>query len=118
MPKKKATNFKEYLELHHADFTPDKIEEILSFAAPKLTEDSSIHFCRKATRLIADGSYSDLEKLIISREQAIKGQRRSKLLNPHDYEPCKPFEIPALMTYRWSTIVRNVFNDIAKGLAL
>ncbi len=114
----KATNFKEYLELHHADFTPDKIEEILSFAAPKLTEDSSIHFCRKATRLIADGSYSDLEKLIISREQAIKGQRRSKLLNPHDYGPCKPFEIPTLMTYRWSTIVRNVFNDIAKGLAL
>ncbi|MCM1140255.1 MAG: DUF6361 family protein [Muribaculum sp.] len=114
----KAVHFKEYLELHQSDFMPEKIEEILSFAAPKLTEDSSIHFCRRAARLIADGGYSDLEKLIASREQAIKGPRRSKLMNPHDYEPGKPFEIPALMTYRWSTIVRNVFNDISKGLAL
>lgn len=113
----KAADFKEYLKLHQADFTPDKIEEILSFAAPKLTEDSSIHFCRRAARLIDDGSYSDLEKLIISREQAIKGPRRSKLINPHDYEPGKPFEIPALMTYRWSTIVRNVLIDIYRGIA-
>lgn len=112
-----ATHFKEYLEVHQADFTPYKIEEILSFAAPKLMEDSSIHFCRRAALLIAEGCYSNLEKLIISREQSIKGPRRSKLMNPGDYEPGKPFEIPALMTYRWSTIVKNVFNDISKGLA-
>ena len=113
----KAIKFKEYLVLHQSDIMPDKIEEILAFATPKLTEDSSIHFCRRAARFIADGSYSDLEKLIISREQAIKGPRRSKLMNPHDYEPGKPFEIPTHMTYRWSSIVKNVFNDISRGLA-
>ena len=114
----KAVAFHNYLEMHQSDFTTDKIEEILSFAAPKLTENSSVHFCRQATKFIADGSFSDLEKLIISREQSIKGPRRSKLMNPHYYEPGKPFEIPVLMTYRWSTIVKNVFNDISKGLAL
>lgn len=114
---KKAANFREYLILHHDDFAPDKIEKIISFAAREVTDDSSIQFCRQAALLIADGRESDLERLIISREQTIKGPRRSKLLNPHDYEPGKPFEVPALMTYRWSTIVCNVFNDISKGLA-
>ena len=113
----KAEDFRKYLELHQSDFTPDKIEEILSFATPKLTEDSSIHFCRRAAQLISEENYPALEQLIISREQTIKGARRSKLLNPRDYEQGKPFEIPALMTYRWSTIVKNVFNDISKGLA-
>lgn len=114
----KSAMFNTYLAEYQFDFAQEKIEEILSFAAPKLTEDSSIQFCRRAAHLIAEEDYAALERLVISREQTIKGPRRSKLMNLHDYEPGKPFEIPAFMTYRWSTIVRNVLNDIAKGLAL
>lgn len=50
------------------------------------------------------------------REQAIKGPRRSKLINSKDFEKGKPFELSAPMVFRWNTIVRNTINDIRDGL--
>lgn len=108
--------FTESLTAPHAEFAPGQIEEILDFAKPRISEDKSIGFCLKAARLISEGDYAALEREIVNREQDIKGPRRSKLLNPQDYEPGHPFDVPALMTYRWSTIVKTVFRDIAQGL--
>lgn len=112
-----SRKFEDYLHDYAGELTPDAIDEILAQTIGRVTDRSSVNFCRDAVRaLCLDDNFETLDRLIVLREQAIKGSRRSKLTNSKDFEKGKPFELSAPMAFRWNTIVRTTINDIREGL--
>lgn len=107
--------FEEY-ERYTEEFKPEAIQEILDFASTRVTEDSCKIFCSKASELVTANDWDNLDQLIVKREIAIKGMKRSKLMNVKEYAPGKPFQSPAIMAFRWNTIVRTVLTEISEGL--
>lgn len=108
--------FKEMLAKYRQDFTPEAIEEIIRFVSAKVTEESCKAFILNASKLIANGNLDELDRQIALRENAIKGLKRSKLINARELQQGKPFESPTMMAYRWNTIVRTVLTEIKEGL--
>lgn len=97
------------------EFTPEKIEEIIDLVTERVQEESCKVFILKAARLINESNFPELDRQIALREQAIKGLKRSKLINAKSMQQGKPFETPAMMSYRWNTIVRTVLTEIREG---
>lgn len=114
--KQKETEFFDYFKTHALNFTPDSIEEIIQSISPRVSEDTCKIFCRKASRLLNARDWGALDDLIMKREVETKTLKRSKLKNAGEHEPGKPFEVPAPMSFRWNTIVRNVLKEIKEGL--
>lgn len=108
--------FEEMLAEYRQEFMPEAIEEIISFVSAKVSEESCKTFILKASKLIADGNLEELDRQIALREKTIKGLKRSKLINARELQQGKPFESPAMMAYRWNTIVRTVLTEIKEGL--
>lgn len=98
------------------DFRVEAIEEIIRFVSAKVTEESCKAFILKASKLIADRNFDELDRQIILREKTIKGLKRSKLINAKELQQGKPFESPTMMAYRWNTIVSTVLTEIKEGL--
>ena len=113
---KELSEFNRLLSDNHNEFTPEAIEEIISFVSPKISEESCKSFVLKAANLIADGDFDELDRQIMLREKTIKGIKRSKLINAKELQRGKPFESPTMMTYRWKTIVSTVLSEISEGL--
>lgn len=112
-----SRKFEDYLHKYAKELTPDAINEILALTVGRVTDRSSIDFCRDAVQALSlSDNFETLDRRIMLREQAIKGPRRSKLINSKDFEKGKPFELSAPMAFRWNTIVRNTINDIRDGL--
>lgn len=103
------------LEFRH-EFTPEAIDEIVQIVSSRVSEESCKAFIVKSARLITEGNYDELDRQITLREKTIKGLKRSKLVNANDFEKGKAFESPAMMSYRWNTIVRTVLSEINEGL--
>ena len=114
--REKEEIFFDYLKTFQREFTPGAIEEILRFVSGRVTENSCKLFCVKAAQLLEKENWKSLDELIVRREVAIKTPSRSKLLNSKDFEQGKPFESPGLMSFRWNTAVRNMLNEIKRGL--
>ncbi len=108
--------FDEMLAEFSQEFVPESIEEIISFVSVKVTEESCKTFILKASKLITNGDFDELDRQITLREKTIKGLKRSKLINAKELQQRKPFESPTMMTYRWNTIVRTVLSEIKEGL--
>ena len=108
--------FDEMLAEFSQEFVPEAIEEIISFVSVKVTEESCKAFILKASKLIANGDFDELDRQITLREKTIKGLKRSKLINAKELQQGKPFESPSMMAYRWNTIVRTVLTEIKEGL--
>ena len=70
----------------------------------------------KAEYMIETQDFEGLDQLIAMREITIKGKKRSKLANAKEMIQGKPFESPAMMSFRWNTIVRTVLKEIKEGL--
>lgn len=109
-------NFFNWLSMYRNDFFYEAIDEIIRFVSGNVTEESCKVFCRKASKLIIQENWNALDELIVNREVEIKTLKRSKLMNPGDYEPGKPFDTPALMSFRWNTTVKNMLKEIMEGL--
>ncbi|MDE6574628.1 MAG: hypothetical protein K2L84_04790 [Muribaculaceae bacterium] len=99
-----------------SEFAPEAIDEIIRFVSVKVTEESCKTFILKASKLIVNGDYNELDRLLTTREKALKGLKRSKLINAKELQQGKPVESPTMMTYRWNTIVRTVLTEIKEGL--
>ncbi|MDE6121286.1 MAG: hypothetical protein K2F63_05800, partial [Muribaculaceae bacterium] len=97
--------FEEILAEYRQEFMPEAIEEIIRFVSVKVSEESCKAFILKASELIANGDYDELDHQITLREKTIKGLKRSKLINAKELQQGKPFESPTMMAYRWNTIV-------------
>ncbi len=108
--------FEVMLNEYGEDFRVEAIEEIIRFVSAKVTEESCKAFILKASKLIADRNFDELDRQIILREKTIKGLKRSKLINAKELQQGKPFESPTMMAYRWNTIVSTVLTEIKEGL--
>ena len=108
--------FHRTLEEFADEFTPESIEEIVRYVSPKVSEVTCRTFIIKSADLIAEKNFDELDRLITLREKSIKGIKRSKLINAGDMQQGKPFEIQAMMTYRWNSIVRTVLKEIKEAL--
>lgn len=108
--------FNELMAKFKDDFSPTAIKEIVHHISSRVQEESCKVFIFKAACLIAEGNYDELDRQITLREKAIKGLKRSKLINAKEMQPGKPFETPPMMAYRWNTIVRTVLSEIKEGL--
>lgn len=110
--------FESYWHEYAEEFTPEAVGEILALTVGRVTDRNSTEFCRQAAHaLTLDENLETLDRLIVRREQEIKGPRRSKLLNAKEFERGKAFEVSAPMSFRWNTIVRTTINDIREGLS-
>lgn len=109
-------DFGDKLRTYAPEFTPQAIDRIISFVNPLVNDEASKLFICRAAEAIAADDFERLDALILERERSIKGLRRSKLSNPGDYEPGKPFEKPAPMSYRWNTTGYNMLKEIREGL--
>lgn len=109
--------FFRFLNQHQSEFSPVAIDEILEFASSRVSEETCRIFCRKAARLIEEEKWDELDILIERREVEIKTSKRSKLRNARDYEPGRPFEKPAMMSFRWNFTVRNILSEIREGVS-
>lgn len=98
------------------EFSQEAIEEIVSHVSSRVTEESCKDFVKAAAELIENENFEELDRRIALREKTIKGIKRSKLLNAREMQQGKPFESPAMMSYRWNTIVRTVLKEIKEGL--
>lgn len=108
--------FNEKLTEYPEEFTPEAVEQIIRIVNARVPDDRCKEFCRKAAKFIASGDYGNLGEEIVRRERFIKSDRRSKLLNPREYEQGKRFAKAAPMMFRWDTIGFTVLNDIKKGI--
>lgn len=114
---KELQAFEDKILTHQAEFTPGAIEEIIVFINHLVNDDASKQFIKRTANAIAESDFPALDELITLREKTIKGIRRSKLLNAKEYEQGKPFEKPALMSYRWNSIGFTVLKEIREGLS-
>ena len=113
---KKLSEFKDTLAEHQDDFTSNAINEIVMFVSTKVAEHTCKEFILNAATLIETQDFEGLDQLIAMREITIKGKKRSKLANAKEMIQGKPFESPAMMSFRWNTIVRTVLKEIKEGL--
>lgn len=113
---KELAKFQKLLADYGDEFLPEGIDEIIRFVSPKVAEESCKTFLQQSAKLIAAKKFEELDRLIVRREKTIKGLKRSKLINAKEFKRGKPFESPAMMSYRWNTIVRTVLSEIKEGL--
>lgn len=109
------SRFKMIYYSYKEDFTPEAIQEIICFVSQRVTEETCKSFILKASSLVTEEKFDDLDHLITMREKTIKGLKRSKLINAKEFQHGKPFESPVMMSYRWNTIVRTVLAEIREG---
>ncbi len=97
------------------DFNSNSIDEMLTFIQKNkpISEPSVIFFTRRASMLLEEKDWEALDKLIISREKAVKPGRH-KLLNPK-YKGDKR-ELPQIMSFRWNEIVYKVIEEIRNAI--
>ncbi len=107
-------------EKHIADFsniyTPITLDGIFGLIRLHISDNSIESFCNQALNAIAKGgddNYSQLDNLIVGREQAVKGISRSKLRKPEKY-PYMPVHLYD-NTFRWE-ISYTIIKEIKEGL--
>ncbi len=108
-----AKRIHETRETHFADFTSWAIDEMLDFIEGRVSETTVISFTRKAAKLVEENNWAELDKLIVSREKAVKPGRH-KLLN--DKYKGEKREMPTMMSFRWNEIVYRVITEIRKAI--
>lgn len=114
--KSEKIDFECKLNEYSVEFTPEAIEEIITFVNPLVNDDASKQFIRQTAKSISLCEYNTLDELIKQREVTIKGIRRSKLHNAKEFEQGKSFDKATPMSYRWNTIGFTILNEIKQGL--
>lgn len=107
--------FNNYLSEHRADFTSERIEEVLMYVCDEVTDASLLGFCREAAKLVEEGSVEEsgaLAQLIMKREHDTKGGR-AKLTHPDRYKG-QPHTEAQFLDYRWG-LVFSMLNEIMEG---
>lgn len=100
------------LDRYSDDYTYNAIDDVMCFIGGKVKDGSSIAFVRKAARYVEDKNWTELDKLIIAREKAVK-PGRNKLHNPK-YKGEQRI-LPRMYSYRWNEIVYQVIKEIRES---
>ncbi len=112
------TYFINYISENNDIYTEETLDKIFNLIRPHVTDDSIKTFCYKALKAILNDKdkFQNLDNIIINREQTVKGNSRSKLINhdKYNYYPVHNYK----NIFRWDisyTIVKEIKEGLENG---